>query len=372
MSGPAESVSVALVVLVVVGVDAAERLPRMQNRALLRVPLGELVVVLAVPAALVAVVPEEDAGVVHVAPDHLADESLARRRVVATLPPAQLVEHVQTQLVAGFEEVRVRRVVRHPYGVVVHLFEQTHIVVADLPARRAPRLRPERVTVRALQDDPLAVEVEPIASAHLEGAEAETLGENVRRPRLLRQSEPHAIEVGRLRCPELRRDNLRLESDPFLMRIHPRAERLADSRPVRIEDLCRHLARRRGGARAQVHVHRKTSIGPRVNRRPVNEGRRQRFEIDRAEDTAEDPVVGAETFGAVHALIRRHLTDGDFQKVRLSVFQQRRDVVPERVEGALMRGAGGLAVDPDLSVGHHAVEDEADDPATPVSRNGKL
>jgi hypothetical protein len=70
---PGGEARVALEVLVVVGVDAPEILPRVKHRPLLRIPLGELVVVLAVPAALVAVVPEEYGGVVHVAAHQLAD-----------------------------------------------------------------------------------------------------------------------------------------------------------------------------------------------------------------------------------------------------------------------------------------------------------
>jgi len=64
------------------GVDAVEHLPRMEHGAILRIVEGELAVELAVPAALVAVVPEKNARVVHVAFDHGAHEAAAHVGVV--------------------------------------------------------------------------------------------------------------------------------------------------------------------------------------------------------------------------------------------------------------------------------------------------
>ena len=73
----------------------------MQHRAALRIPAVELAVVLAIPAAFVAVVPEQNAGVIHVAAHDLADEPRAGGRVVEALPAGELVEHVQAELVAA-------------------------------------------------------------------------------------------------------------------------------------------------------------------------------------------------------------------------------------------------------------------------------
>src|SRR5436190_23319205 len=86
----------AVVVLVVIGVDAAVNRPRMQYRPPLRIPTIELAVVLAIPATFIAVVPEENAGVIHIAPHDLSDEPRTRGRVVEALPAGQFIEHVET------------------------------------------------------------------------------------------------------------------------------------------------------------------------------------------------------------------------------------------------------------------------------------
>src|SRR3982750_4015049 len=113
----------------------------MKHSAPLRVPLCKLRIILSVPAALVAIVPEEYARMIHVAANHFTDQSLSRRGAIAAMPAAEFIQHIEAQFIAGFQEMRVRRVMRHPHGVHVHLFDEPYIVVADLPTQGTPRLR---------------------------------------------------------------------------------------------------------------------------------------------------------------------------------------------------------------------------------------
>ena len=127
MSGPRAQLHRAVVVLVMIGVHAAVNRPRMQHRPALRIPTIELAVDLAIPAAFVAVVPEQNAGMIHVAAHDLADEARARRRVVEALPAGELVEHVQAELIRRFEEMFVGRVVRHAHGIHVRLLDEARV-----------------------------------------------------------------------------------------------------------------------------------------------------------------------------------------------------------------------------------------------------
>ena len=157
-------------------------LPRVDDRALLRVVGGVVVHEVVVEAALVAVVPEDHRGVVDVAHDELAHERVADLRVVAVLPAGQLVEDVEALLVAHLQEAPVGRVVGHAHGVHVHVLDELHVHLAHGAAGGAAGVGPEAVAVDALEPHLDAVDVEAVPGAQLDGAEAEALGGRVDRP----------------------------------------------------------------------------------------------------------------------------------------------------------------------------------------------
>ena len=104
-------------------IHAVESLPRVKHAALLRIVKRKVAVQVAVPAALVAVVPEENRRVIDVPLDHFAHEQATVGRVVRVMPAAEFIQHVEAQLVAGLEERLVGRVVRHPHRVHVQLLD---------------------------------------------------------------------------------------------------------------------------------------------------------------------------------------------------------------------------------------------------------
>ncbi len=190
-------------VRVVLAQDPAPGGPGAQDRSPLGIMPCELPVQLRVPAALVAVVPEQDGRVVDVAEDHLAHDGLPHRRVVRRrLPARQLVQDVESQLVARVEEVRVGRVVRHPHGVHVHVLHQKDVAAAEGRARRASAVGPERVAIHPLEPDPAAVEVDPVVGTDLHRPEAEALLHTVTLDTSCREGHRDLVEGGGLRGPE--------------------------------------------------------------------------------------------------------------------------------------------------------------------------
>ena len=173
----------------------------MQHATPLWVPLRVLSIQVEVEAALVAVAPEQDGWVIHVARDHGSHQLCAYGGVVGMLPAAQFVQHVQAQLVASLQEVLIRRVVRHAHGVHVHVLHQVHVSAADGLAQSAAGVRPEGVTVATLKQDPPSVHVETVAWPNLDGAEPEALGHAVEDTALFFQHHVHPIEVRRLSRP---------------------------------------------------------------------------------------------------------------------------------------------------------------------------
>src|SRR4051812_24345851 len=98
--------------------------------------------------------------------------------------------------------------------------------------------------------------------------------------------------------------------------------------------------------------------------------RGQCLEIHGAKNSAKDPVIRGALSG-VRPGIGGLLGDIDFEKILRAEFDERRDVVAEAVERALMRGAGGEAVDLDRGVGHDALEDDPDTAAFPAFWDGE-
>ena len=304
----------------------------------------------------------------HVARDHLLDQLLADFRVIGRLLPAgQLVQHVQAQLVAGIEEMLIRRIVRHPHGVHVHFLDQPDIGVADLLAQAPPRVRPEAVPADALEPDLLPVQVQPVARPDLERAEAESFRDCVDCLDPPPQTDSHCVEVRCLGRPSLVSPHLPSKCRLPLARGQLRLECFIQHSTVRPDN------RRRNGistaGSVEMNIHAEGSIRTGVHRHPFDELLRHRLQIDRPVDAAEDPVVGP-PLGVLDARVGGDLADGDFQEV-LAGLDQIGDLVLEPVEPALVFRSGRFAVDRHLGVGHHAVEDEEDALVAPLGRNAE-
>ena len=182
--------------------------PGVEDHALLRVKLLEDRLQFVVEAALVAVAPEDDAGMVDVAGDHLLDELRAGDGLVCPVPARQLALHVETQRVAGIEELRVGGVVAEAHGVHVHRLDELHVLDVLCLRQCAATLRAEGVAVHTLHDDLLPVDEDTVAQvafkavAVLDGAEAEALSLRVEGLALrVFKGEYGGVEIGLLGVP---------------------------------------------------------------------------------------------------------------------------------------------------------------------------
>ena len=94
--------------------------PRVEHHTLLRVELREYRLQLIVKAALIAVAPEDDAGVVDIASHHLLGNLCAHDGFVCPMPARQLALYIETERVAGIEEFWVGGIMRKSHGIHVH------------------------------------------------------------------------------------------------------------------------------------------------------------------------------------------------------------------------------------------------------------
>ena len=357
-----EPACAAVVGLVVPGVDPVEVLPRVNHGALLRVVLRELAIECAIPAALVAVVPEHDRRMIDVAVHELRNERHAGRRAVRLLPSRELVEHVEAERVGDIEEMAVGRIVRHPHRVHVHLLHELHVGDAERLVRRAAGRGPEGVAVASLEVDRHAIDVEAVVRPHFDGAETEGLDHLVDGRTTRREPHAHAVAVGPLRRPGPHASDRRAERDTRATTRHGDGEGRADGSAV-------HLLHLRGGAvdgRRAVDV----DLGAEgagvacVDRDVGDVLHRRGLEPHRAEDAAEQPEITL-AFGAVDRGIGGELPHRDLEQVVVAGLHQIGDVVAELVEAAAMRRSGTASIDADVGIGHRRADDDGDAPAAP-------
>ena len=139
--------------------------PGVEHHALLRVELAKDGFQFVVEAALIAVAPEDDAGMVDIARHHLLHNLTSDDSVVCPVPARLFALHVETQRVAGIQELRVCRVVAQSHSIHVHALDQQHILDILLLRQGATRFRTERVAVGALHDDLLPINKQTILLA---------------------------------------------------------------------------------------------------------------------------------------------------------------------------------------------------------------
>ena len=139
------------------GVGAAETLPRVHHETLLKVIYTIIIIDPGVPASFVAVSPHYYRRMIAVALHYLADKPPGRSRVILLLPATQLVDNQQSYRIAYLKKLFVRRIMRHPHRIHVHLFYKAGIAKRYVARQRTATLRPETMTVDTLENNTASV-----------------------------------------------------------------------------------------------------------------------------------------------------------------------------------------------------------------------
>ena len=166
------------------------------------------------------------------------------------------------------------------------------------------------MAVGTFQKHALAVEVKPVAVAHLERAEAETLRNLMDDHAVLFEANLNLIQIGRFRRPEFRELNLR--SEIISCQIHFDyfgMKGLANFFPIKRLDLRLDCIGIRWAI--QKYIGKETPISACVNRNPLDELRRHRLQPHGPEDAAIHPVI-ASALGTVDGVIGGVFGDGHF------------------------------------------------------------
>ena len=76
-----------------------------------------------------------------------------------SLVPAWLFAlHIQTQRVAGIQELRIGRIVAQANSIHIHALNEQHILYVLLLRQRSTSLRTERMTIHTLENDFLTID----------------------------------------------------------------------------------------------------------------------------------------------------------------------------------------------------------------------
>ena len=121
---------------VVMGVDIIEIGPGVYNVTFLRVEIIEETVEVGVPSAFVSVVPDDDAGMVHIALHHLLDKDGTHFVVIASVPAREFVKVEYSKGVAHVKEMHIGGIVRAD-RIHVHLLDEQGVLQVDLVIERA-------------------------------------------------------------------------------------------------------------------------------------------------------------------------------------------------------------------------------------------
>ena len=216
----------------------------------------------------------------------------------------------------------------------------------------------------------LAVDVEAVAGACLDGAESELVLLYVERLAVgVNQGERHLVTVRRLCGPQFGVVHLESYVGMVAAGTHSGGV-LGHFLAVHVADCGAHLRPVEGVVEQDVGVERPVGLG--VNRRAFDvDGRFAHYE-HRAEYAAEVPIVGA-AFGEVDAFVGAFLADGDFEHVLLVAEEHTvGHVIREAVERSLVQRTGLALVDHHLGVSHRAFKHEVDVMVGPFGGQGEL
>src|SRR5215469_14750319 len=178
---------------------------------MLRVEFGEEMIEIGIETAFVAVVPKQNAGVVHVASNHFAHERRADGVIIKVVPTGQLIEHVEAEFIAELEKFLVRGIMGHADGVDVGVLHGVDVQPVDGFAEAAAGVRPEGVAIDAFQNHAPAIEIKAIAVADFERAEAKALAYLMDDFTSMLETEFDGVEVGSFGSPKPGRSGLCFE-----------------------------------------------------------------------------------------------------------------------------------------------------------------
>ena len=163
-------------------------------------------------AALVAVGPEQDAGLV-AQPQHLALVALhhgglellvaAERRVAVALYVG-LGQHVDAELVAEVVEVGVVGIVARADGIDIEALHHQQVLLRLLVGHGASALGAEVVAVHAVEDDALAVDQQGAVGTHRHLTQAHLAAAHVKHLVAVLQSDDEGVELRLLGVPQAR------------------------------------------------------------------------------------------------------------------------------------------------------------------------
>ena len=351
---------------VVLGVDPAVGAAGEEHGAALRVERLDALGNHGVAASLVAVRPQDHGWVVDVSGHQLKGLLEAELGVVCVVPAGQLVDDVETEAIAGLEEVRIRRVMSGAHGVEVHRPDEPHVALADRRCGGPARAGPERVSADALELHPSAVDEEAGPGAELDRPKSEALLDPVEGPVAGPEGGAEGVQVRRLGAPRTRARKMPPKSRRALLGREGSRDGRAEGSAVGIEHLeCEAPARTSG---ADLDACAQLSVRAGVDPQTLDGLARACLEVDGAVDTAECPIVGV-ALGAIDRRVGRMLANRDLEPVLRAEQDQVGHVAGETVETASMDGPRGATVDPNLGVRHRSFEDQQDASVMPRFRN---
>src|SRR5262245_21837289 len=138
---------------------------------------------------------------IDVAHDHFANEFSTDLVIVLVVPPRKFIQNVQTLLIAQIQELRIRRIMRHPDRIHVHAFDQRYVLLVNLLAQTTPRIRPERVPVRAFQNKSPPVYIKTVTVAHFHRPKSKSLTDSMEDLVSTFQTHFNRVQIWRLRSP---------------------------------------------------------------------------------------------------------------------------------------------------------------------------
>ena len=152
---------------VMLGFETVAVGPGIEHHALLRVELPEIGLQFVVEAALVAVAPENNRRMVHVACYHLLHKLCTVNGLMRPVPAGQFAFHIEAQRVAGIQEFGVGGIVAQADGIHVHRLDEQHVLDILCLRERAACLRTERMAVGSLEDHLLSVDEDTVVITSL-------------------------------------------------------------------------------------------------------------------------------------------------------------------------------------------------------------
>src|SRR6202000_3274464 len=124
--------------------------------------------------------------------------------IISMMPAGKLIEYKDAERVTDIEKMIVRRIVRHPNGVHVHIFYQLHVLDAERLTQRPAGGRPEGMTADALELYFYVIDIDAIALPQLDGPEAKPLFNRMHRTARTGQRVYHLIQMRGFGVPGLR------------------------------------------------------------------------------------------------------------------------------------------------------------------------